>query len=581
MGLSSSKSASSESSSTSDQDDDRTPTLWGNSVDLDLSGPEPGGPRFHRGLLWSLGEQGRSPTVESTYSSAPLPRPPPHEFRAEIKRTLARHADLFQIVTPINISTFASLLKTHPNQQFVDSVLTGLREGFWPFANTITNPEGGSYPLTHDASSSPPKNKEKRQFLIDQCNAEIGRGRFSKPFGTNLLAGQYSAPSYPVPKKEPHKFRLVVNHSTGGYALNSMIPREAISGTSLDMVGDLVNSLIQFRVENGPSVRLVLFKSDVSSAYRNLPMHPLWQMKQIVTIEGQRHVGRCCSFGNRASQRLWVSFMALVTWIATHVRKLPHLKLYTDDCFSFELASATEYYAPHRKKLPKKQAQLLRLWDELGVPHEEKKQVSGERLEILGFLVDANAMTITLPREKLDKLLSTIRDFCSPKSGRQTRRRFLQLTASMSWALYVYPMLKPGLRALHQKVSSSSKKGLYAEMYVNDTIRLELDWFARHAETLNGVRIMESIAWAPSQANHVFFCDASPKGLGCFYREGSTGFRTAAPPKSATSSDIDFLLMQDITQSSFQLSMFSSRDGSNSKLSLTREKKDITPLPMR
>ena len=548
MGLSSSKSASSESSSTFDQDGDRTPTLWGNSVDLDLSGPEPGGPRFHRGLLWSLGEQGRSPTVESTYSSAPLPRPPPHEFRAEIKRTLARHADLFKIVTPINISTFGSLLKTHPNQQFVDSVLTGLREGFWPFANTITNPEGGLYPLTHDASSSPPKNKEKRQFLIDQCNAEIGRGRFSKPFGTNLLAGQYSAPSYPVPKKEPRK----------------LIPREAILGTSLDMIGDLVNSLIQFRLENGPSVRLVLFKSDVSFAYRNLPMHPLWQMKQIVTIEGQRHVDRCCSFGNRASQRLWVSFMALVTWIATHVRKLSHLKLYTDDCFSFELASATEYYAPHRKKLPKKQAQLLRLWDELGVPHEEKKQVSGECLEILGFLVDANAMTITLPREKLDKLLSTIRDFCSPKSGRQTRRRFLQLTASMSWALYVYPMLKPGLRALHQKVSSSSKKGLYAEMYVNDTIRLELDWFARHAETLNGVHIMESIAWARSQANHVFFCDASPKGLGCFYREGSTGFRTAAPPKSATSSDIGFLLMQDITQSSFQLSMFSSRDASNS-----------------
>jgi hypothetical protein len=141
MGLSSSKSASSESTSTSDQDhDDRTPTLWGN-ADLDLSGSEPGGPRFHRGLLWTLGEHwGHSPTVDSTYRSTPLPRPPAREFRAEIKRTLAGHADLFRIVTPINISTFGSLLKTHPNRPFVESVLTGLREGFWPFANT--NPEG-------------------------------------------------------------------------------------------------------------------------------------------------------------------------------------------------------------------------------------------------------------------------------------------------------------------------------------------------------------------------------------------------------------------------------------------------------
>ena len=532
MGLSNSKSESSASTSTDDELG--TPTLWGNSVPLDLSRPEPGGPRFHRGLLWTLGEQGRSPTVDSTYSSLPLPRPPAHESRAEINDTISRYPHLFQIVTPIKISTFERLLKDHPNQPFVKSVLAGLREGFWPFANT--NP--AYYPLTHDASSTPPpENTEKRQFLIDQCNAEIACGRFSKPFGTELLAGQYSMASYAVPKKEPHRFRLVVNHSAGKYALNSMILREDILGTSLDMIKDLADSIIQYRREHGPSARLVLFKSDVSSAYRNLPMHPLWQMKQIVTIEGQRHVDHCCSFGNRASPRLWVSFMSLVTWIATFVRKLHHLKLYTDDCFSFELASSTEYYAPYRKALPKKQAQLLKLWDELGVPHEEKKQVSGERLEILGFLVDANAMTITLPREKLDGLLSTIRDFCSSASGRQTHRRFLQLAGSMSWALYVFPMLKPGLRALHEKIGSTSKKGPHQEMYVSETIKLELDWFARHAEKLNGVHIMESIAWDQSQANHVFFCDATPRGLGCFYREGSIGFRTVAPPNS----DIGFL----------------------------------------
>ncbi|KAF8700479.1 hypothetical protein AX14_000774 [Amanita brunnescens Koide BX004] len=537
MGLSSSKIGPSASTSTpgSDhwQDDEGTATLWGN-VPLDFSGPEPGGPSFHRGLLWTLREKGRSPTVESTFISKPLPRPPAREFRAEIKETITRHPHLFRIVTPIKISKFEELTKGHPNRPFVKSVLAGLREGFWPFANT--NPTG-SYPLTHDASSRhSPKSGEKYQFLKDQCNAEIAAERFSKPFGTALLPGQYSPPIYAVPKKEPHKFRLVVDHSASGYALNSMIPRDNISGTSFDGIKDLADSLIQFRREYGPSVLLCLFKSDVSSAYRNLPMHPLWQMKQIVTIDGQRHVDRCNSFGNRASQRLWVSFMALVTWIATSVRKLAHLKLYTDDCFSFELASSTEYYAPYKKKLPKKQAQLLRLWDELGVPHEEKKQVFGETLEILGFLVDPNAMTITIPKWKLDKLLSTIRRFCSPKSGRQTRRRFMQLAGSMSWALYVFPMLKPGLRALHKKIGT--KKGPDdSEMYLNNTIKLELDWFAQHAERLGGVHVMESIAWEPSQANHVFFCDASPRGLSCFYKQGSTGFRAAAPLKS----DISFL----------------------------------------
>ena len=504
MDLSSSKSA-----STSTADELRTPTLWGN-VPLDLSGP-----RFHRG---TPSEQGRSPTVDSPYSSPPLPRPPAREFRAEINSTLAGHPHLFRIVTPIKISKFEYLLKSHPNQPLVKSVLTGLQEGFWPFANT--NP--GYHSLTHDASSfHPPKNKEKQQFPVDQCKAEIACGQFSEPFGTDLLDGQSS---HAVPnKKEPHRFRL--DHSPGKYPLNSMIRREDVLGASSDMIKDLIDSIIEYRREHGHSVRLVLFKSDVSSAYRNLPraMHPLWQMNQVETpIKGQR--------------QLWVNFMSLVTWIAIHVRKLPHLRLYTDDVFSFELASSTEHYAPYGKKLPKKQAQLLRLWDELGVPHEEKKQVSGEALEICGFLVDTNAMTITLPKDKLDKLSSTIRHFCSPESGRQTRHSFMELASSMSCALYVFPTLKPGLRALHQTIISSSTKGLYAEMYVNDTIRLELGWFARHAKTLNRVPI-QSIAWERFQANHVFFCDASPRGLGCFYREDSTGFRTAAPPNS----DIEFL----------------------------------------
>ncbi len=260
-----------------------------------------------------------------------------------------------------------------------------------------------------------------------------------------------------------------------------------------------------------------------------MPMHPFWQIKQIATIEGQRHVDRCASFGNRASQRLWVGFMALVTWIGMFVQNLEHLKLYTDDCFSFELASSTEYYAPYHKRLPKKQAQLLKLWDKLGIPHEERKQDFGETLEIIGFIVNPNAMTIKLPKEKFDKLLSDIRDFCSAASGRQGLHRFVQLAGSMSWALYVFPLLKPGLRALQAKISHNLDKKPDVEMYVNATIKLELSWFAAHAEKTGGVHVMESVAWEPSQANHQFFCRVSRKGMGCYYKEASTGFQ-AEPP---------------------------------------------------
>ena len=32
--------------------------------------------------------------------------------------------------------------------------------------------------------------------------------------------------------------------------------------------------------EESPDEELVVFKSDISDAYRNLPMHTLWQIKQ-------------------------------------------------------------------------------------------------------------------------------------------------------------------------------------------------------------------------------------------------------------------------------------------------------------
>jgi cephalosporin hydroxylase len=79
-------------------------------------------------------------------------------------RTIRDNPSLFLVSTPIKIDVFESLLADHPNQPFVRSVCTGLREGFWPFANT--HPQ--DWPLIHDMSDRPPKTIEEREFLRGQ-----------------------------------------------------------------------------------------------------------------------------------------------------------------------------------------------------------------------------------------------------------------------------------------------------------------------------------------------------------------------------------------------------------------------------
>ena len=51
--------------------------------------------------------------------------------------------------------------------------------------------------------------------------------------------------------------------------------------------------------------------------------------------------------------------------------------------------------------------QLLQLWDEISLPHEEGKQISGTYIPIIGFDVDPNTMTVTMSHAKKTELINT------------------------------------------------------------------------------------------------------------------------------------------------------------------------------
>ncbi|KAJ3816936.1 hypothetical protein F5880DRAFT_1633710 [Lentinula raphanica] len=130
------------------------------------------------------------------------------------------------------------------------------------------------------------------------------------------------------------KARVVMDQTASG--LNDGIPREEAKVKNDDMhtFGQVFNDVIK----EHPNEELVLFKSNVAKAFLNLPAHPLWQLCQVVSVDGGFHIVRRLVFGTRTSSRCWCSVSALLCWFGTEKLGIPnlHASVYIDDFFGWD-----------------------------------------------------------------------------------------------------------------------------------------------------------------------------------------------------------------------------------------------------
>jgi hypothetical protein len=156
--------------------------------------------------------------------------------------------------------------------------------GCMPIHNTKRTQSRG------DNSHRPIKTEGEHDFLKTQIDKEVATKRYSEDFGPELLPGMYCSPIHTVPKPGTDSLRLINDQSDGEYSPNSMINHDDIAGTCMDGIKSLGASLRAFRKEQGEDIQLVMYKSDIQGAYQNIPMAPLWQLKQIFAFEQRKHV---------------------------------------------------------------------------------------------------------------------------------------------------------------------------------------------------------------------------------------------------------------------------------------------------
>ena len=479
-------------------------------------------PRYLRYNVWDPESDFTPTTAEWTETAKPLPRPPQFVLNDPVvAETIQDNPNLFRIVTPINVDVLESYLKNHPNKPFVESVCIGLREGFWPWADM--RKEG--YPLINDEYRSGPIDESKASFFRSQLKTERSKERFSPSLGRKLLPGMYCMPIYAVSKPNSTDFRLVTDQSYGRHSLNSMINHDKVTGYPLDNLTHFGEMLMDLENE-APGKERVAWKSDVAEAYRIIPMHPCWQIKQVNTIDGERYVDRCNAFGGCASGAIFIAVNSLVAWIAKYVKDVRRMGNYVDDSWGCGLKSDMLAYGPYGKSYPRDQTTLLLLWDELGIPHKERKQVFGSPLPIIGISVDPNAMSFALPEDAKERLAKEMVRWSS-KVVKERMKAWWQIAGWINWALNAYPLLRPTLNNFYQKLKG--RKDSPKQLYVNESIRKDFIWGLEILRRSKGVLLHRSLAWDVDDASFTIYCDACPKGMGFWYPELNIAFYSETP----------------------------------------------------
>ena len=183
------------------------------------------------------------------------------EARVIKNHRIAEYMKSLYPYTPVNIPLLHELLKSHPNQEFVSKLCTGLSSGF------RVGYTGGCFPRT---ASNLPSARQHPHVIEDNLLEEIQLGWLAGPFESPPFVNLQVHPLGLVPKKNSHKWRTILHlsHPKGSsQSLNAHIP---IQEYTLQYIR--VDDAIALILKHGPGCFMT--KTDIQSAFRIIPIHP-------------------------------------------------------------------------------------------------------------------------------------------------------------------------------------------------------------------------------------------------------------------------------------------------------------------
>jgi hypothetical protein len=154
------------------------------------------------------------------------------------------------------------------------------------------------------------------------------------------------------------------------------------------------------------------------------------------------------------------------------------------------------------------------------------KQVFGPSIPVIEIQVNPNTMSYTLPEESRMKLQQELEEWILWK-GKRNVRSWQHLAGWINWCLNIYPLLRPALSNVYEKLRSQPNQN--GSIWVNNAVRDDLSWALDKIRSSPGLLLLETTSWPLDAATFTIFCDACPTGLGFWYPDLDLGFVTETP----------------------------------------------------
>ena len=394
------------------------------------------------------------------------------------------------------------VLANHPDHQFRDYVVNGIREGFRVGFDYSKN----CVPANRNMRSANQNPTVVSEHLLSECSA----GRVVGPFRQDIasLGTIHTSRFGVIPKGTPGKWRLIVDLSfPEGESVNDGISTELCSPQYVK-VEDATREV----VKQGYSAWMA--KIDVQHAYRIIPIHPQDRWLLGMVWQDKLFVDTTLPFGLRSAPKISTAIADAVEWVLKQ-RGVQFIIHYLDD---FLIVGGPLYVACA--------AQLrivLNTFEELGLPVAMNKLESPTPcLTFLGFELDLRAMEVRLPQDKLTELQSLILGWTHKNSC--LKKELESLVGKLSHACKVVKPGKTFLRHLYQKLAETAQP--YHHIRFNIRVRSDLMWWSTFLQSWNGISMLQEYRTSRQMPQAVSAVEQCGENDGCRL----IGHKSIAPP---------------------------------------------------